>query len=493
MPIGSGAAIYASRLPVSINAVFDVPAAAGVPCPDLARTWTPPHSDMDTTAMADWLASGPLAGLVLRQIEVNAQVVRLPSGMETELGGQAIYLMRVFRIEGARAIPKPLENTPDIARLAADAALRARLVDYVHTHLPAIDRGVYQIPDQFLAEKALSFSTFGSARPANHPFASLFTTADFAGLPYASLGYVASPAGLIARLDDGTCTGCHQGAATAGFHLIGHDEPGSASFNVVKVPISPHLHAEDARRRAYLGALARGAGTRCVPAALNRSAGDWSDAGRHAPAPAAATAPFRGGWPCGPDFACAAIADNPRLPIATGQCMPRQEKGVVSGMACLSGEIVPGKTPYLDRFRILRQINRHAPAVSPTAYNCRPAKLGVPGGSAYRQCTPAERAFAGFSSGGRPAEICALVGGKAFDLCVATDNFARRMDASVVRGNRPSCGTGRFCREDFMCQALPATIPGAASIGRDNGFCSPTNFVFQMRIDGHPDPVRGVP
>jgi hypothetical protein len=56
----------------------------------------------------DWLAAGtagPLAPsrLTLKQVEVNAQVVRLPSGMETEFGGQAIYLMRIFAAEPSGA------------------------------------------------------------------------------------------------------------------------------------------------------------------------------------------------------------------------------------------------------------------------------------------------------------------------------------------------------------------------------------------------------
>lgn len=503
-----GATTYASRLPVNVNAVFDVPMAAGVSCPDLARLWTPPGTALGAAETARWLAGGPLSGLELRQIEINAQVVRLPSGMETELGGQAIYLMRVFRTDGDRVTAKPLENTPDVARLAADSALKAKLVDYVRSHLPQIDRGVFQLPDAFLAEKAFSFSTFGSARTANHPFAGLFTPADFADLDFGATKFVASPAGLIARLDDATCTGCHQGAATAGFHLIGLDEKDVSPFNVVKVPVSPHLYADEARRKAYLAALAAGREPDTFRPLSIAPPADWSAAGAPVTAGAGATmacllpaaaAPFRSGWSCGAGLSCEAIARNPRLPVATGQCMPRAgagpraEAGLVSGMACLSGEIVPGAAPYLDRFRVQRQINSHSAAVSPAAYNCRPAKLGVPGGSAYRQCTPAERSFAGFGGGRAPAEICAVVGGKAFDLCVATDNFAKCMDASVARGNRPSCGAGRFCREDFMCQALPSTIPGAAEAARDNGFCSPTYFVFQMRIDGHPDPIRGVP
>ncbi len=497
-----GATTYASRLPVNINAVFDAPRAPDGACPDLARIWTPPPGLSGSGDRAEWLAAGPLRGLSLRQIEVNAQVVRLPSGMETELGGQAIYLMRVFRIEGDHLVPKPLENTPDVARLSKDAALKARLVDYVRSHLPEIDRGVYQLPDAFLAEKALSFSTFGSARTANHPFASLFTPSDFSGLPYEQLSYVASPAGLIARLDDNTCTGCHQGAATAGFHLIGFDEPGTSPFNVVKVPVSPHLHADDVRRRVYLSALAEGRTPETFRPLSMAPPTDWSRPGPPAAEAAAATmacllpqdeTALRTGWRCSEGFACEAIAHNPRLPVGTGQCMPKRAAGLVSGMACLSGEVVPGTAPYLDRFRIVRQINSPAPSASPSSYTCRPAKLGVPGGSAYRQCTEAERAFFGKGgSGDQRPEICAFVGGKAFDLCVATDNFAKCMSASVARGNRPACGEGRFCREDFMCQALPSNLAGAAAVAKDTGYCSPTYFVFQMRIDGHPDPERGV-
>ena len=43
-----------------------------------------------------------------------------------------------------------------------------------------------------------------------------------------------------------------------------------------------------------------------------------------------------------------------------------------------------------------------------------------------------------------------------------------------------------------MCQSLPADVPDAARVRDRVGFCSPTYFLFQMRLDGHPDPVRGL-
>ena len=86
-----------------------------------------------------------------------------------------------------------------------------------------------------------------------------------------------------------------------------------------------------------------------------------------------------------------------------------------------------------------------------------------------------------------PNEICGLVGGKKFDLCVATNNFDQCLGGAVNRGNRPACSADHFCREDYMCQSLPPDTPGVAKV-KGIGFCSPTYFIFQMRIDNHATP-----
>ena len=116
-----------------------------------------------------------------RQLELNAQIVRFPSGQEPQFGGQAVYLMRIFGIDGDRIAELPLENTPDVARLSQDAALKAELAAYVRDNAQAIDQGVYMIPDKLLARKAISYSTFGNARQVNHPFSPLLSPQDLAG------------------------------------------------------------------------------------------------------------------------------------------------------------------------------------------------------------------------------------------------------------------------------------------------------------------------
>jgi len=68
------------------------------------------------------------------------------------------------------------------------------------------------------------------------------------------------------------------------------------------------------------------------------------------------------------------------------------------------------------------------------------------------------------------------------------------LDSIVARGMVDSCHAGRFCREDYICQVLPYqlngvdTDKGKAISDAGVGFCTPTYFVFQLRLDGHPIP-----
>ncbi|MFK0691592.1 hypothetical protein ACFX5Q_25815 [Mesorhizobium sp. IMUNJ 23033] len=160
-----------------------------------------------------------------------------------------------------------------------------------------------------------------------------------------------------------------------------------------------------------------------------------------------------------------------------------------SGHPCLTGSIASNeRQPFNDRYKITGQFAAFATDISRTAYTCRPPKIGVPAGIAYRGCDDKDRAFAAFKAGKpMPSEICGLVGGKKFDTCVATNNFDQCLGGAVNRGNRPACSTDHFCREDYMCQSLPPDTPGVAKV-KGIGFCSPTYFIFQMRIDNHATP-----
>lgn len=493
----------ASRLPFTLNAVFSVGASEGGSCRQVAQAWLI-EPGAEPAALTQRLVAGPLAKqrLRLKQVEINAQIVRFPSGMETEFGGQAAYLLRVFAVasgEGGLMLqPKPLENTPDVARLKADAALRQGLVDYVRANLPAIDSGVYQVPERFLATKAISYSTFGSARLANHPFTEALPAGALAGLDFGATRLVRSDKALLERLDNGSCMGCHQAGATAGFHMFGLDDGSTSPLNRIKTGISPHLYAEGFRRAAYVAAVANGAEPdRYRPPSFAPPA-DWRAGKPVAYRPAALTMPcltgesakaFGEGWGCTAGSTCKPLVESKAVGIEFGQCVRLEEARNFSGQPCLTGAITTaaGK-PWLDRYRKTGQFGAFAPGFSQTAYNCRPAKIGVPAGMAYRQCTPADRIFAGFSGDRVPEEICGLAGGKAFDDCVATNRFDDCLAKAVTRGNRGTCSAASFCREDYMCQAIPEDVPGATTTVKDYGFCSPTYFLFQMRIDGHPDP-----
>ncbi|RWK72305.1 MAG: hypothetical protein EOR50_29590, partial [Mesorhizobium sp.] len=104
--------LLASRLPFNFNAIYSAAPDADGGCVGVAGRWTP---QIDETVDIGWLIGGPLekAGLSFKQLELNAQMVRFPSGQETEFGGQAAYLMRIFGIDGETVSEKPLENTPD--------------------------------------------------------------------------------------------------------------------------------------------------------------------------------------------------------------------------------------------------------------------------------------------------------------------------------------------------------------------------------------------
>ena len=311
---------------------------------------------------------------------------------------------------------------------------------------------------------------------------------------------VRSPEALLERLDNGTCQGCHQSGATAGFHFIGLDDKFTSPLNRIEVGISPHFHAELPRRDAYVAAVAAGREPNrfrplsfAPPAAWTDDGGiSYEDADLAQPCltePDAAK--FGDNWQCGAGTVCTPLATTDKTRIALAQCLPPPDTEMYSGLPCLQGEVASSTDqPFKDQFP-LTQFAAFAAKASAADYTCRPPRIGVPGGLAYRRCNDKRPHLCVVQAGRRklPPEICGLTGGKAFDICVGTGNFDECLAGAVQRGNRPSCSADHFCRDDYICQAFPPDTPGVGKI-KGVGFCSPTYFLFQMRIDNHTTPWK---
>jgi hypothetical protein len=485
----SGTKASASRMPFNLSLIYDLQPRDRADCSSVVKAFVPKTDILPPSEIAAWLLANPLQAKMLRQIELNAQIVRMPSEMEPEFGGQAMYLMRVFGIRNVNGIlaaaPKALENTPHLGTLRSDESLRQELIAYIEANASNIRNGVYQIPDKFLDTKVISISTSGSFRKDNHLFTSLFDTRDLRLLQRIVPNVPSDD--ILERLDTGTCAGCHQGNATAGFHFIGFDRSGVQRNNRVKQAASPHYYAEAKRRAAYMDSLAEGRTPNRFRPLPSAPAARWhrdrepeyESAGLGMPCPLIKQGPAY--WTCGLGTTCQAVIRNDKLPSTMGQCLPA-DRQASAGLSCLSGDIANGPWAFLDRLRLTR-----LPAGRDAARAiCLPPKLGVPGGFYHRPCSEAETSFEGFRNA-RPSEICGLGGGRSFDLCAASGDFASCLDKSIVRTMRQTCGGDQFCREDYMCQELPDGLPGSELV-KDVGYCSPTYFLFQMRIDGHPRP-----
>jgi hypothetical protein len=465
-----------SRMPFFLNVVYDIPSTR---CDEVARGWLAPGGTGKDLAQA--LASGPLRrdALELHQVEVNGQIVRVPSENEKDMGGRAEYFLRVFREDAGAWREAPLENTPDVAKLAADAALRAELRAWIVTNARGIDEGTAVMPSKFAATRAGSFTTFGSVRKVNKPFSTLFSAAELrdAGLGEAALegSRVATSAeGLLFRLDDMTCSGCHQGRSVAGFHFLGKERGSRTNpLNALRTHASPHYLAERPRREALLRAVAAGErGERLRALSMQPPPSARATIGAHCTLETDAKH-FRAPVSCEPGARCSPIATNAGGLLAPGVCAP--EAGGFAGLPCLAGTMTDGATPSADK--LANKTLGCAPG-----YACLAPEEGTPAGMCVAKC----RGAIGSMNGDH--EICAYGGGAAFDACAMSGNFAACIDSAVRPAPRQACDEDQPCREDYMCQRLEPIGAKYASTPKRKGYCNPTYFIFQMRLDGHPTP-----
>jgi hypothetical protein len=445
-----------SRLPMTVNVVFWQDEPAG--CEAAARRWLAPP-DLQGAALARWMVAdeGPLGpvragSMVLKSIEVNAQIVRWPSVVHPTLGGHAEYVLRVFHPRGEGLTPAALENTPDVEALRRDERRRAALLAWIRDPetLAAIEAGVMVMPPAFAATRAVSVTPRGLGRRANRPFSALFQAAAFADLDFSAGEHVRSAEGLLRRLDGASCQGCHEIRSVAGFHLLGEPRDPDALTDTIAIPTSPHLDGDLARREAWVATAARAE----VPSPA-RPLSDFERVAGGYGAHCGLGDPGLDHWTCAEELECVAL-DDPQM----GTCLPRGER--TAGDPCEIGRLSSHLDPVRDRVHGAERLPCAGGAV------CNSSKVGFPTGMCTTTCTALG-----------PGEACgAIVDLTTFNNCIGRRKpFPRCIEQAAFEAGMRACDRDHRCREDYICARSPSAP--------DRGVCLPPYFLFQMRVDGH--------
>jgi hypothetical protein len=282
------AAAPSPRLPMTLNVVLKAnggPAVEGngqaITCATIARRWLA-AGDLPLTgaALAGKLTArdGALdlvAPENIVRIETNLQIAHAPKSAVRDF--RTDYLMKVFdyNAQSATFYEAPLENQIDRARLVTDENLKADFKTWLlePKNFRAFDRGTILIPEKFLAKGAVAVTPVGFASSDLQPAFGLvqgegahaiFSEGDVVGAlkkaaeDGTALQNIHSVAGFARRLNDMTCSGCHQTRGIGGFHFPGVDWMAAKPSNATVVPASPHFFGDQVRRRDILSSLRDG-------------------------------------------------------------------------------------------------------------------------------------------------------------------------------------------------------------------------------------------
>ncbi|WOH51909.1 hypothetical protein [Bradyrhizobium sp. sBnM-33] len=328
------------RLPMTLNLVLKARGeGSAIACSEIARRWLSASVDGKLSA-----SDGPLDLIDYQnidRIETNLQIAHAPKSSVREF--RTDYLLKMFRYDrDARAfVESPMENQIDRARLLADDRLRREFSGWLldPVNLVAFDRGTVLIPEKFLASSAIAPTPVGFDPSDLEPEFGLvqgegavFSEADVvAALKKtmeggAKLQNIRSLAGFERRLNDVTCSGCHQTRGIGGFHFPGVDWMADKPSNTTVVPASPHFFGDQIRRRDILNALRDGKAPNYSRGFANRpqlrgstelAGSNYSDGwGAHCYVqgkPAATTdASFRD-WTCAEGLTCQAAGKTSRF------------------------------------------------------------------------------------------------------------------------------------------------------------------------------------
>lgn len=513
----SYAAKSRSSLPFFVTAVMQYPKSAN--CAEVAKRW---KGKID--------ASGALKDLRFHQLEVNFQSLRFTSGYMHDFGGQAMYMQRIFRVHDGKLVPVALENTPDVTAIRRNPVLMKKFVEFLKAgdNLHKLDNGtlVVSFDPTFLAKLSVSWSTLGRVRTANKPYRALFQEHPdlLKSIDISKLKYIRSHDALVERLDNLTCMGCHQSGGTAGFHVLGNPrQQFSHGFNRQAQALSPHAFADSLRRMAYVTKLAKGEEPNRFRPHSTFSGGSLSlgqlcllNSSTFAGAPGCAPVD-------GQETECVKTVAHSKATVLFGECAVKETaKKNFAGSVCWKGEITEdsGKNEKLsfnlfafkDKWKLQGGVGKRG-----AEYACVLPQSGAPLGRSSRPCSVDEENFSNLNlAKGVPAELCANQGGNGFDMCAASGDSGECLESRVVRSMLDTCHSQRFCREDYICQEFPeyhkisnenylrkkngkpVNVSTPGNILGDEikqlqaggiGFCVPTYFLFNMRLDGHPSPV----
>jgi hypothetical protein len=272
------------RLPMTLNLVLKARKDnAAVTCAEIARRWLAAGEwPLTGAALAAKLTSGagPLAPIGpdnVARIETNLQIAHAPKSPVREF--RTDYLLKVFDYNPSTQTfeEAPLENQIDRDRILGDTKLRRDFKAWLlnPAHFNELDRGTILIPPEFLATRAIAPTPIGFSSSRLQPAFGLvqgdagaanpvFTESDVVtALKNATergihLQNIASVAGFERRLNDITCSGCHQTRGIGGFHFPGVDWMVANPSNSTIVPASPHFFGDQIRRRDILTSLRDG-------------------------------------------------------------------------------------------------------------------------------------------------------------------------------------------------------------------------------------------
>jgi hypothetical protein len=277
-----GEAAVSPRLPMTLNVVLKAKSGA-VTCADTAKRWLAAGSLTATGAelAAKLTAQGGALDLIVPEnidrIETNLQIAHAPKSATRDF--RTDYLMKVFDYDAKSSmfVESSLENQIDRDRLLADKDFARDFKTWLldPAHFTELDHGTILIPDRFLVKSVIAPTPVGFSSSNLQPAFGLVAGEDGTSNPVFSkedvvsalakaavndvkLQNIRSVAGFERRLNDMSCSGCHQTRGIGGFHFPGVDWMAAKPSNSTVVPASPHFFGDQVRRRDILTAFADG-------------------------------------------------------------------------------------------------------------------------------------------------------------------------------------------------------------------------------------------